>query len=64
MARKPVLVSDISGSEIREVKGEPVRITFREAGKGVRERDVAEDEAVKMGGGSVARRGRKPKGAS
>jgi hypothetical protein len=64
MARKTVLVSDISGSEISEGKGAVVRITFRDARKGVRELDVTDEEAEKMGGRSVARRGRKPKSAS
>ena len=64
MARKTVLVSDISGSEIPEGKGAVVRITFRDARKGVRELDVTDEEAENMGGRSVARRGRKPKSAS
>jgi hypothetical protein len=61
LARKTVLVSDISGEEIAEGKGATVRITFRDARKGVRELDVTDDEAEKMGGRSVARRGRRPK---
>ena len=64
VARKTVLVSDISGQEIAEGKGATVRITYRDARKGVRELDVTDDEAERMGGRSVARRGRKPKGAS
>ena len=64
VARKTVLVSDISGQEIPEGKGATVRITYRDARKGVRELDVTDDEAEKMGGRSVARRGRKPKSAS
>ena len=64
MARKTVLVSDMSGSEIPEGKGATVRITFRDARKGVRELDVTDDEAEKLGGRSVARRGRKPKAAA
>ena len=64
MARKTVLVSDVSGQEIAEGKGATVRITFRDARKGVRELDVTDDEAERMGGRSVARRGRKPKSAS
>ena len=61
MARKTVLVSDISGEEIPEGKGATVRITFRDARKGVRELDVTDEEADKMGGRNVARRGRRPK---
>ena len=40
MARKTVLVSDISGAEIADGKGATVRITFHDARKGVRELDV------------------------
>jgi hypothetical protein len=61
LARKTVLVSDISGQEIAEGKGATVRITFRDARKGVRELDVTDEEAERMGGRSVARRGRRPK---
>ena len=64
MARKTVLVSDISGQEIQEGKGATVRITFRDARKGVRELDVTDEEAEKMGGRNVARRGRRPKSAT
>jgi hypothetical protein len=61
LARKTVLVSDISGQEIAEGKGATVRITYRDARKGVRELDVTDEEAERMGGRSVARRGRRPK---
>jgi hypothetical protein len=61
MARKTVLVSDISGDPIPDGKGATVRITFQDARKGVRELDVTEQEAEKLGGRSVARRGRKSK---
>ena len=64
MARKTVLVSDISGQEIPDGKGATVRITFRDARKGVRELDVTDDEAEKMGGRQTARRGRRPKSAT
>jgi hypothetical protein len=64
LARKTVLVSDISGEEIPEGKGATVRITFRDARKGVRELDVTDEEAERMGGRNVARRGRRPKVAS
>ena len=63
MARKTVLVSDISGQEIPDGKGATVRITFRDARKGVRELDVTDDQAENMGGRTVARRGRRPKSA-
>ena len=64
MARKTVLVSDMSGAEIPEGKGATIRITFRDARKGVRELDVTDEEAEKLGGRSVARRGRRPKNAA
>ena len=66
MARKTVLVSDMSGEEIPEGKGATIRITFRDARKGVRELDVTDDEAESLAarGRSVARRGRRPKSAS
>lgn len=64
MARKTVLVSDMSGDEISEGKGAVIRITFRDARKGVRELDVTDSEAEKLGGRAVARRGRRPKNAS
>jgi hypothetical protein len=51
----------MSGAEIAEGKGATVRITYRDARKGVRELDVTDEEAEKLGGRSVARRGRKPK---
>lgn len=64
MARKTVLVSDMSGKEIPDGKGATIRITFRDARKGVRELDVTDSEAESFGGRSVARRGRRPKSAS
>ena len=64
MAKKTVLVSDMSGKEIAEGKGATIRITFRDARKGVRELDVSDEEAERLGGRQVARRGRRPKSAS
>ena len=63
MARKTVLVSDMSGQEIPEGKGATIRITCRDAREGVRELDVTDDEAEKLGGRQTARRGRRPKAA-
>ena len=63
MARKTVRVSDQSGAEIPDGKGAVVRITFADARKGARELDLTDAEAEKLGGRSVARRGRKPKAA-
>jgi hypothetical protein len=63
MAKKIVRVSDLSGEEILDGKGAAVRITFADARKGVRELDLTDAEADKLGGRSVARRGRRPKSA-
>jgi hypothetical protein len=54
----------MSGKEIPDGKGATIRITFRDARKGVRELDVTDEEAERLGGRSVARRGRRPKAAS
>ena len=64
MAKKTVMVSDMSGQEIPEGKGATIRISFRDARKGVRELDVTDAEAEKLGGRQVKRRGRKPKAQS
>jgi hypothetical protein len=61
MSKKTVLVSDMSGEEIPEGKGATVRITFKDARKGVRELDLTDTEAERLGGRPVARRGRRPK---
>jgi hypothetical protein len=44
-----------------EGKGATVRITFKDARKGVRELDLTDAEADRLGGRAVARRGRKPR---
>jgi hypothetical protein len=61
MAKKTIRVSDQSGEEIPDGKGATIRITFADARKGVRELDVTDREAERLGGRAVARRGRKPK---
>jgi len=61
MSKKTVLVSDMSGEEIPDGKGATVRITFRDARKGVRELDLTDTEAERLGGRPVARRGRRPR---
>lgn len=63
MARKTVVVSDISGETIEDGKGAKVRITFADARSGSIELDVTAEEARAMGskGRQVARRGRRPK---
>jgi hypothetical protein len=66
MAKKTVLVSDLSGEEIREGDGARVRITFSDARRGSIEMDVTAEEAKAMGakGRPTARRGRRPKSSS
>lgn len=61
MARRSVLISDMSGDEIPDGKGATLRIVYRDARKGVRELDVTDAEAESLGGRQVARRGRKPR---
>jgi hypothetical protein len=61
VAKKTIRVSDVSGEEIPDGKGALVRITFKDARKGVRELDVTDAEAEGYGGRPVSRRGRKPK---
>lgn len=63
MARKTVVISDQSGQEIQEGKGAKVTIKFDDLRKGVRELDLTEDEAEKLGGRAAKRRGRRPKSA-
>ena len=63
MARKTVLVSDLSGEAIPEGKVETIRVTYRDGRRGSFEADVTDAEAeafVKTGARPVARRGRKP----
>jgi hypothetical protein len=45
VARKTVLVSDMSGESIPDGKGAKVRITFHDARKGARELDLTDSEA-------------------
>jgi hypothetical protein len=66
MARKTVLVSDLSGAVIAEGKGAQVAIKFNDARKGTIVLDVTDSEAESMGekGRKQARRGRRPKSVS
>jgi len=63
VARKTVLVSDLSGAEIADGKGAQVTIKFSDARKGTIVLDVTDGEAEVMGakGRRQARRGRRPK---
>lgn len=65
MARKTVVVSDLSGESIPEGSAATVTIRFSDARKGVYVLDVTEQEAEELGrnGRKQARRGRRPKGS-
>jgi hypothetical protein len=66
VARKTVLVSDLSGNEIAGGKGATVTISFRDSRRGTIVLDVTDSEAEQMGakGRRQARRGRKPRTAA
>ena len=65
MARKTIMVSDLSGEEIDEGKGATVSIKFMDARKGTIVLDVTDEEGEELGqkGRKQARRGRRPKAA-
>ena len=66
MARKSIIVSDISGSEIRDPKDSAkVAISYGDARRGRVELDVLASEVDELAskGRKTARRGRKPKAA-
>lgn len=67
MARKSIIVSDISGREIRDPKDSAkVAISYGDARRGRVELDVLADEVNDLAskGRKVARRGRRPKAES
>lgn len=67
MARKSIIVSDISGREIRDPKDSAkVAITYGDARRGRVELDVLASEVDDLAskGEKKARRGRKPKSAA
>ena len=66
MARKTVLVSDLTGKEIDESNAAQLVINYRDARRGRVVLDVNADEADDLArrGTKQARRGRKPKTAS
>lgn len=63
MARKTIMVSDLSGEEVEEGKGATVTFKFSDARKGTIVLDVTDEEGEEMGrkGRKQARRGRRPK---
>jgi hypothetical protein len=66
MARKTVLVSDLTGKEIDESNAAQLVINYRDARRGRVVLDVNADEVDDLArrGTKQARRGRKPKSAS
>ena len=66
MARKTVLVSDLTGKEIEESDAAQLVINYRDARRGRVVLDVNADEVDDLArrGTKQARRGRKPKAAS
>jgi hypothetical protein len=63
MARKTILVSDLTGKEIDDRNAAQVAITYRDARRGRIVLDVLADEVEDLArkGTKQARRGRKPK---
>lgn len=63
MARKTVLVSDLSGESIPEGKGATIRINFNDSRRGSAQLDVTDGEAESLAakGRKTARRGRRPR---
>jgi hypothetical protein len=63
MARKTVLVSDLSGAEVEDGKGAQVVIKYQDARRGQVVLDVNADEVEDLArkGTRQARRGRRPK---
>lgn len=66
MARKTILVSDLSGAEIDENKAAEVVINYSDARRGRVVLDVNADEVEDLArtGQRQARRGRRPRGDS
>ena len=63
MARKTIIVSDLSGDAIQDGKGARITINFDDARKGTIVIDASAEEAEEIGkqGRRQARRGRRPK---
>jgi hypothetical protein len=66
MARKTVIVSDMSGDPIEEGKGAVVTVRYNDARRGQVVLDVTDSEAdaLAANGRKQARRGRRPKSES
>jgi len=63
MAKKQVMISDLSGSEIPDGKGATIRINFHDARRGSAVLDVTDAEAEELAnkGRKQQRRGRRPR---
>jgi len=63
VARRTIVVSDLSGDAIQEGKGARITISFDDARKGTIVIDATAEEAEEIGkkGRRQARRGRRPK---
>jgi hypothetical protein len=63
VARKTLIVSDLSGEPIEDGKGAKIRINFNDARRGTAELDVTDAEAEGLAGKGrkMARRGRRPR---
>jgi hypothetical protein len=64
MARKTILVCDSCGKEVEDGKGAALRLTWTDARRGAKAADLCDTCAGALPGQQVARRGRKPKGAT
>lgn len=66
MARKTIIVSDLSGNEIDDKDAAKVTITYADARRGQIVLDVNASEVEELAGKGArqARRGRRPKSAS
>ncbi len=66
MAKRTVLISDLSGDPIPDGKGATIRISYGDARKGTAVLDVLDEEADELArkGRKQARRGRKPRTAA
>jgi hypothetical protein len=62
VARKQIVVSDLSGDPIPDGKGATIRINFTDARKGSAVLDVTDEEGEELArkGRKQARRGRRP----
>jgi hypothetical protein len=66
MAKKQILISDLSGAEIPDGKGATIRISFHDARRGSAVLDVSDAEAEELAskGRRQQRRGRRPRAAA